>query len=91
MKILIKKMELLSDWLPHDAYTHGLCVEKFLNWEVVEKFGCGEKSISSNPHTFTHKNIYNYCIIKKGTKYKTVGFNENSSIGWSFPVKSIRR
>lgn len=38
---------------------------------------------SLNNTTFTHQNLYSFVELEDGT---LVGFNENPSHGWSFPV-----
>lgn len=75
---------LLRDWLPHDNnITDEDSVFKFLNWNVVEDFNL------ENEHPFRHKHIYNWCIVTDGKKHYAIGWNENQSIGWSYPVKRI--
>lgn len=67
----------LGDWLP--CYDENL--EPYKKLKVVEQYGCGHKE---KPHPFSHKYVFNWCVLENGW---AVGWNENPSRGWNFPVK----
>lgn len=57
---------------------------KFKDVEVVKCHGYGETS--SAPWIGTHKNVINWCELENGY---AIGWNENPSTGWMFPVKKL--
>lgn len=75
------KKETLRDWLPHEAlsYTDD-AFYKHLDVEVIEDKEGGWPG--------KHKNVYHWCILKNGV---AVGWNENPSVGWAFPIKKVNR
>ena len=83
-------MKTLREWLPSQQDTFGLSIEKFLDFEIIEEMRVDGKERSDHyQQPFTHKNIYNWCVITNGKKTYAVGFNENPAIGWSFPYKKL--
>jgi len=79
-------MKTLRDVLPYEAYTSGAYVEdkfqEYLDYKVIETI---EEYDSRFP--FSHKNIYIWWILEGNI---AVGWNENPSYGWSFPVKKLK-
>jgi hypothetical protein len=75
------KVKTLKDCLPYEAagceFT-GLPFRKYIDVAVV-------KEIDAFNHRWPgrHKNVNHWYILENG---KAVGFNENPSVGWSFPV-----
>ena len=87
------KVKRLRDWLPYEAIHGGEFDDdkfnKYLDIEVVEDWGCTLDEDAPHPYWIgTHKNVHNWCIIKNGI---AVGWNENPSVGWSFPIKRIKK
>ena len=67
----------LIDWIPWEAreFEH---LREYWDVEVIKDIdGCEEKWPGR------HKNVFDWCVLANG---KAVGFNENPSVGWSFPV-----
>lgn len=76
----------LRDVLPSEALSVEFSEDKFqryLDSEVIETI---TKYDSRFP--FTHKNIYVWWILKDNM---AVGWNENPSRGWSFPVAKLKK
>lgn len=77
----------LSNWAPHE-FSEGTFSDirsfKFKDVAVVKCHGYGETS--NQPWIGTHKYVFNWCELENGY---AVGWNENPSIGWSFPVKKL--
>jgi hypothetical protein len=80
------KMKKLSWWMP-DEFFNGEYDESramlLKNSEIIANMD-GTKYPR---HEFEHAYIFNWCIVYHNKKYYAVGWNENPSIGWSFPVK----
>lgn len=76
----------LIDWAPHE-FAEGTWDDtrawKFRDVEVVSEHGYSE---DNKPWPGTHKNVMNWCVLENGY---AVGWNENPSTGWSFPVKKM--
>jgi len=75
------KTNTLKDYLPLEAAGGEYIDEpfrKYMDTQVVKK-------IDAFHHRWPgrHKNVHIWYILENG---KAVGFNENPSIGWSFPV-----
>ena len=74
----------LKEWLPQQADTLGLPVDKLLEFDVVEDYvmhGKWKKCPIERSY------IFSWCVVTDGTKSYYVAFNENPAIGWSFPIK----
>lgn len=71
----------LKDVLPYEFMRgeYNNCkVMKFADIEVIQ-----EHKSFENPWIGTHKNVHFWYVLENGY---AVGFNENPSRGWSFPV-----
>jgi hypothetical protein len=83
------QMPKLRDVLPHEAVGgeyFGDRFQKFLDVEVTQVYGLGDgERRKSWPGP--HKNVMNWYALANG---KAVGWNENDSRGWSFPVITVR-
>ena len=80
----------LDNWLGYDRSDAYLYVPKLENWKdkiVVKEFSCG-RIWSSWQEFGTHKHVLNWVILENGY---AVGFNENPSIGWSWPIKKLTK
>ena len=80
---------LLIGWLPQEALDGEYANDGFnkhLNETVVKDYGVGGEEFETHP--FKHKFIHNWCTLSNGY---AVGWNENPSIGWSFPVKKLNK
>jgi hypothetical protein len=79
-------MMKLRDWAPieFEQSFYDTRAFQYADVEVVEEYGYNEKW---KPWPGTHKNVMNWCILKNGY---AVGWNENPSVGWSFPVKKMK-
>ena len=76
----------LRDVLPSEALSVEFSDGKFrryLDYEVIEEI---MKYDSRFP--FKHKNIYVWWILEDDM---AVGWNENPSRGWSFPVAKVKK
>lgn len=74
--------QTLIDWLPsgyREATTDRL--DALLGLRVVKEYEVGERGWRS--WKGREKNVKFWCILENGN---CVGFNENVSIGWSFPI-----
>lgn len=74
----------LRNWLPveffHGEYNDTPAM-RYEACQVVVSYNVGV------PHPFTHRNISSWCVVLTPSRdYVAVGFNENVSRGWSFPV-----
>ncbi len=81
-------MKTLRDWVPYEAldYTEDRFF-KYLDQKVVQEYGLGGgEQWKSWPGT--HKNVLNWCVLENGF---AVGWNENPSTGWSFPVVRVNK
>lgn len=75
----------LREWLPQEAlggeYVNDRHM-KFLDHEIIAEYTIAQnKMFKSWPGH--EKNVLHWCIIKTG---QCIGWNENPSKGWSFPV-----
>ena len=80
-------MMRLIDWAPSEFATgmwDDTAAWKFRDVEVVSEHGWGEDGKS---WPGSHKNVANWCVLANGW---AVGWNENPSRGWSFPVKRLK-
>ena len=77
----------LRDWLPYEALDEEGAFIKHLDMEVVKRHRSSLEDTMYIPWIGTHKNVYNWCVLENGI---AVGWNENPSIGWSFPIKRIK-
>lgn len=77
--------EILKDWLPSEFFNEFMDTKaaQLLNQTVIRDFGSWKVS-----HPFKHKYIHNWVILANGF---AVGWNENPSVGWSFPVKKLNK
>ena len=75
----------LIDWAPEEFenYSDGRAY-KYRDVEVVVEYGYGHQS---KRWPGPHKNVHNWCILANGY---AVGWNENPSTGWSFPVVKMK-
>jgi hypothetical protein len=76
----------LRNWLPYEATTPGSSWEggkflKYLDVEILYEFSISSLMFKKWPGS--HKNVLNWVVLANGY---AVGWNENDSIGWSFPV-----
>jgi hypothetical protein len=75
----------LKDVLPREAVFSGGYLDdefqKYLDYEVLETIEDRDPRFP-----FKYKNIYVWWLLKGNIG---VGWNENPSIGWSFPVAKI--
>jgi hypothetical protein len=70
----------LRNVLPHEFFSEFLDTDaaKYLNEEVLYEIdGC------CTAWTGNHKYVFNWWILENGVH---IGWNENPSVGWSFPV-----
>lgn len=83
-------MNKLRDWVPFEFEQSFMDTQaaKYLDVKVVKEYDMldddWEQTWKSWPGT--HKNVKNWCVLENGY---AVGWNENESRGWSFPVKRI--
>ncbi len=79
----------VNDWLPSEAQIDERDeVNRVLDYEVIAEFGYARRPFNAQP--FRYKNIHNWCIATNGKKHYAVGWNENPSIGWAFPIKRLK-
>jgi hypothetical protein len=75
----------LKDWLPHDAQIdYNFKVKRLLDREVVQEFSM---SMVWQRWPGKEKNVHSWVRLADGI---AVGWNENPSRGWSFPVIKIK-
>ena len=80
-------MKTLLEWAPQEF--RDFCdtrAYKLKDKIVVEEFGYPQSVVPAWPGP--HKHVYNWCILESG---HAVGWNENPSIGWSFPVIKLKK
>ena len=80
---------LLKEWLPQEffQYKHPE-MEKFLNRPILINYNLyNENAWRSWPGK--HKYVQNWCIVSYEDNYYAIGFNENPSRGWGFPIKKV--
>lgn len=77
-----KEIKKLRDCVPHEFFKEFTDTRAFkmLDVEVVE-------TVKNKPWIGTHKNVYVWWRLANGY---AVAWNENPSIGWSFPVVKIK-
>jgi len=77
----------LKDALPHEFFGYDYPrVQKLLDSEVVKKHNSGD--LIHAPETpFKEKYVYTWWELENGY---AVGWNENPSRGWSFPVVKLK-
>lgn len=81
----------LKDWLSfHEwrALDQNPFLEKLLTYEVIENVTYDHPLYNNCP--IKRKNIYHWCIVTNGIKKYAVAFNENPSIGYSWPHKLLK-
>lgn len=76
--------ETLRKWLPGDEHKFQSHLSGFLDEEVVKEYVLGAPDWKKWPGS--HKNVMNWVELSNG---KAVGWNENQSTGWSFPVHNL--
>ena len=85
---------LIKDFLPievqHGEYENDK-VQKYLDYPIEKIYQLNNTNLTPSQFGFKHKNIFVWATFKDGNKLKAVGFNENPSIGWSFPIVLIKR
>ena len=81
-----KEVELLRDVVPQEFFSEFMDTRaaKMLYVPVTDAYGFGEKS--KKVWVGTHKNVFNWWELDNGY---AVGWNENPSVGWAFPVKKM--
>jgi len=79
--------EVLQDVLPQEFFSEFMETKaaKFLYVPVTESYGWGEER-GSLPWVGNHKNVHNWWKLQNGY---AVGWNENPSVGWGFPVQKV--
>jgi hypothetical protein len=83
-------MTTLMDWAPRE-FQQGIWDDspawKFRDMKVIKEYSMFEEDIwKSWPGV--HKNVKTWCILENGY---AVGWNENGSRGWSFPVIKYKK
>lgn len=75
----------LIDWAPEEfaQVFDDTQAYRYRDVEVVSEHGYGEDGLA---WPGTHKNVTNWCVLANGY---AVGWNENPSRGWSFPVMKV--
>lgn len=75
----------LVDWLPREFLLeyHDTKAAKLLDRTVLKSWSLGGISASDEKEWKPEKNVMNWCMLEDG---HSVGWNENPSRGWSFPV-----
>ena len=82
----------LRDWLPQEFFG-GLFddsrANKFLDVEVAEEYHMYHLDGKMNWRSWPgrRKHVMNWCVLANGY---AVGWNENPSVGWSFPVIKMK-
>ena len=81
-------MSKLIDWAPVEFAQsfNDTRAFKFADVKVVEEFSMFD-SDTWKSWPGAHKNVMNWCILENGY---AVGWNENDSRGWSFPVVKMK-
>lgn len=78
----------LKDVLPHEALGCEYEDHKFREFLDIEVLrGYTYDRGNDNLFPFTHKNIHNWWVLENGY---AVAWNENPTVGWSFPVKKLK-
>ena len=92
---LLKRRDMmitLRDWLSYDALDDVTTeqIRKYYHCEVLQQYGgmvMGKDGLLTagpwKPWPGAHKHVMNWCVLDNG---KAIGFNENPSRGWGFPV-----
>lgn len=79
-------MRTLADAMSHEFVTGSYDDTKAFrlkDYEVINEFHWGGSNPNQRRWPGTHKNVTYWVILANGY---SVGFNENPSRGWSFPV-----
>jgi hypothetical protein len=81
-------MTTLREWAPHEFAEQFTDLPSFrhADVEVVTEYGYGSDE-KWKQWPGTHKNVQNWCVLANGY---AVGWNENPSIGWYFPMVKIK-
>jgi hypothetical protein len=81
-------MTTLREWAPQEFAQSFDDVPAFrhADVEVVTEYGYGSDEKWKH-WPGTHKNVQNWCILANGY---AVGWNENPSIGWNFPMVKMK-
>jgi len=76
----------LIDWAPEEFAQSfdDTRAYRYCDVKVVSEHGWGE---DNKPWPGPHKNVMNWCVLENGY---AVGWNENPSRGWSFPVVKMK-
>lgn len=82
-------MTTLREWAPAEFETSfdDTPAFKFADVRVVEEYGMFEDE-QWKRWPGAHKNVKNWCVLENGY---AVGWNENDSRGWSFPMIKYRK
>lgn len=82
----VKPYRTLSNVFPifedTPAYKHRLA-------DVIAFFRSGDDGFNNCP--INYKNIYTWCVAVSNNKLYAIAWNENPSVGWSFPIKRISK
>ena len=81
------KQKTLRDWLPSEFFSEymGTPAADLLSASVTHEIR-GSFRGADLPWPGKHKNINVWCLLETG---HAVGWNENPSTGWSFPVIKV--
>lgn len=71
-----------------DIFPNGETLEKKKRLRIIWHSSDYNHITEYDNFPFTHKNITSWVILEDMT---AVGFNENPSIGWSYPTKKMKR
>lgn len=83
-------LKRLSDEMPAEfvgGEYHHTPAYALRNATVHERFSRHEDGWQEWPGT--QNNVHVWCIVNTGNGFKAVGWNENPSRGWSFPVLNL--
>jgi hypothetical protein len=80
-------MTTLREWAPQEFEQSFYDVPSYrhADVEVVEEYGYNEVN---RRWPGPHKNVMNWCVLANGY---AVGWNENPSLGWSFPMIKMKK
>jgi len=76
-------MQALKECVPHELYDSG----KYKNTKAFSFLNINVIATHHTPWIGTHKNVIKWWELENGY---VVAWNENSIVGWSFPVKKIK-
>jgi hypothetical protein len=83
------EQKTLAQWLPDGCSGYEDQLNKLLSKKVIKEFSVSsfrELPWASWREFGTHKNVLHWVLLETG---HAVGWNENGSRGWSFPVKKL--